>query len=341
MVAFTQKGAVLCARLCLLLGSDCTAYAPEKYCAGPLRPLTVGVGEWAGQRFLPGGALVFVGAAGIAIRAIARHICGKDRDPAVLCIDNTGRYVIPLLSGHLGGANRLALELAALCGGEAVLTTATDRGGVFSPDAWAAENNCAIGDIGEIKHIAAALLDGEIVGFVSDFPVDGPLPDGVASRADAEWGISVSHSGSRPFAHTLELIPRCIVAGMGCRRGVEAAVLRCQLVAALEEKGLPLAAVGAVASIDRKADEPGLLTLCSELRVPFLLYTAGQLMAVQGAFTASERVLAVTGADNVCERAAVLAGGGLIAPKFTGNGVAIALSRREWRAEFMLEGGVQ
>lgn len=93
-----------------------------------------------------------------------------------------------------------------------------------------------------------------------------------------------------------------------------------------------------MASIDLKAGEPGLLELCRELSVPLLTYPAAVLMAQKGQFTPSRRVLEVTGADNVCERAAVAAGGSLFSPKSAGDGVTVALARREWRAEFANEG---
>lgn len=339
MIAFTARGAQLAARLREALGTDCRAYAVERYRCGPVEPLKEPLAEWTEQRFRKGTTLVFIGAAGIAVRAVAPFVQSKDTDPAVICIDESGKHIIPLLSGHLGGANKSAQELARLCGGEAVLTTATDVGGVFSPDAWAAEHGCAVADIGEIKHISAALLDGEVVGLATDFPMANRLPEGLVETDGTRCGIEIAFRSRRPYQHTLHLIPRCIVAGIGCRKGVSAEVIRRRLEAVLREHNLPLAAVGTVASINLKAEEPGLLTLCAELDAPLVTYTAAQLMTAEGEFTPSERVQRLAGVDNVCERAAMLAAPGLkpgvlLVRKSAGEGVTVALVRRYWVAEF-------
>lgn len=333
IIAFTAQGARLAACLCGEL-PEAEAWAPPCYCTGPVQPLRESLAVWTARRFRQGTALVFIGAAGIAVRAIAPHVRGKEVDPAVICIDHAGRYVIPLLSGHLGGANRLAQHLAVRLGAQAVLTTGTDVSGVFSPDAWAEQHGCSVADVSQIKYISAALLRGERVGFVSEFPVKTALPDGVYAGVATRCGIEVAVRPRAHFQHTLLLIPRCIVAGIGCRRGVDVHTIRRRLVEVLREAHLPLEAVGAVASIDIKADEPGLLGLCERLNAPLLTFPAQQLMAVKGEFSSSKRVERVTGADNVCERAAVLAGGRLIVRKSAANGVTVALAQREFTVSF-------
>lgn len=326
IIAFTARGAALAGRLCGLL-AGCEARAPERYCREPVQPMEGSLAAWTAARFQKGNALVFVGAAGIAVRAVAPHVARKDADPAVLCMDEAGRHVVPLLSGHLGGANRLARRIAEITGGSAVLTTATDVNGVFSPDTWAAEHDCAVTDTVAVKYVSAALLDGETVGLRTEFPVATPLPPGISETEGTRCGIEISLKPKSPFAHTLHLVPRCIVAGMGCRRGVAAEALERRLRDALDALELPLAAVGTVASIDRKADEPGLLELCRRIGARFVTYTAEELMAVEGDFTPSRRVEETTGADNVCERAAVRAGGTLLSRKNCGDGVTVALAR--------------
>ena len=111
-----------------------------------------------GASFSSMDALIFVGACGIAVREIAPYVKSKKTDPAVLCIDEAGRFVIPLLSGHIGGANALAVELAEKLGATAVVTTATDVRGKFSVDAWAARHGCVISDMGLAKAVSAAIL---------------------------------------------------------------------------------------------------------------------------------------------------------------------------------------
>ena len=332
-VAFTAEGAALCIRLAGAL-PDCAGYAPERCCLPGLLPLRTPVGDWAAEGFREAQALLFIGAAGIAVRAIAPYVRDKGRDPAVLCVDETGRRVIPLLSGHIGGGAALARRIADLTGGEAVLTAATDVRGCFSPDAWAAENGCAVPVTGQVKAVSAALLDGEEVGLLSDFPVDSPLPRGVAARADTRCGILLSLRFRQAFPHTLWLAPRCLHLGIGCRRGVEAAAVEAQVLAALAACGLPIEGVAGAASIDLKAGEAGLLEFCRKFRLPLALYSAGELASVEGSRAASNFVREVAGVDNVCERAALAGGGGLLLEKTAGGGVTVAVAKREWRARF-------
>ena len=136
-------------------------------------------------------AIVFIGAAGIAVRMIAPLVKAKDTDPAVLVIDEKGRFVIPILSGHIGGANALAMRLATLLHATPVITTATDVNGVFAVDVWATQNGCAIPDTQHIKAVSAALLVGQSVGVQSYFGICGTLPMGVLAD------ISKNHLSAR------------------------------------------------------------------------------------------------------------------------------------------------
>jgi len=106
---------------------------------------------------------IFIAATGIVVRSIAPHLRSKDSDPGVVVLDQKGRYVISLLSGHLGGANALAAEVAQLTGGEAVITTATETEGVPSIDLLAKERNLFIANFGAVKRINMAVLEGKPV----------------------------------------------------------------------------------------------------------------------------------------------------------------------------------
>ena len=111
--------------------------------------------EWTAENFQKSDALIFIGAVGIAVRAIAPHCKSKATDPAVIVLDERGRFSIPILSGHLGGANDLAKKLASICGAVPVITTATDIEGVFAVDEWAKAQNCHVLEPGRIKPSAA------------------------------------------------------------------------------------------------------------------------------------------------------------------------------------------
>jgi len=270
-----------------------------------------GLSEWAAGRFADSDGIVFIGACGIAVRAIAPYVRDKRTDPAVIVSDEAARFVIPLLSGHVGGANSLSLLLADGLGAEPVITTATDVNKKFAVDVFAKEHGLVIDDRKAVKEISAAVLSGEPVGFFSDFPVEEPLPQGLYRDRICKKNIRISFWKARreetEESHMLRLIPRCVALGIGCRRGTEKEKLHRAIEGVLGENGLDFRAVCAFSSIDLKSGEPGLCELSKELGVPFLTYTKEELEAVPGTYTESEFVRKTTGVGNVCERAAMAA----------------------------------
>ncbi len=304
IAAFTREGAALASRLARELDGE--AWAPAKYAGTGVLPLEKPVSEWTRERFLPGRALVFVCACGIAVRAIAPCVASKQSDPAVICLDERANFVISLLSGHLGGANDLARRVAALTGGTAVVTTATDVRGELAVDEWAKKHGCAIENIGAVKRVSSAVLDGSNVGVaVTDLKTASP------------WPV------------TLWLRPRRLVLGAGCRRGTGLDELRAAAYDFLDGAGVSPLSLCAVASIDLKKDEPGLIALARHFGVRLVTYPAAELASTPGRFSASERVKSVTGVDNVCERAAArCARGPLLRGKTVYPGVTLALARK-------------
>jgi cobalt-precorrin 5A hydrolase len=337
LISYTVRGRALAARMADILkdlGNDCRTFALPKLAKEGDEPLTRSVTDWAGEGFATADALIFCCASGIAVRAIAPHVRDKRTDPAVLVLDERGRFVIPLLSGHLGGANALALNLARGLGATPVLTTATDVNGLFAVDVFAKANGLYIEDMTLAKAVSAALLAGEKVGFRSDLPVEGMLPRGLTA-GDAELGIHITAGNGRPFPRTLRLIPRRYAVGLGCRRGKSEAELEAFLMKNLEKCGVGLPELKALASIDLKRDEPGLVALSQKLGLPFVTYSAEELKAVPGSFTPSAFVQEVTGVDSVCERAAVLASGGtLVVRKAAKDGMTFALAKKEEAIRF-------
>ncbi len=151
---------------------------------------------WTALAWEASDALLFVGAAGIAVRAIAPHVASKANDSAVVVIDEAGRFAVPLLSGHLGGANELAQTVARAAGAIPVITTATDVRGVWAVDTWARCAGLAVSNPEAIKRVSARLLSGGRVALYSDMPISGQPPEGVDIASDrARADIVVS-----PFA---------------------------------------------------------------------------------------------------------------------------------------------
>ena len=333
-VSFTEAGARTAAKAAALLPDFLT----ERY-ARTVDPSLSGtsLSRFAQQAMVDCDLIVFVGAAGIAVRAVAPYLAGKAYDPAVIVIDEAGRFVIPVLSGHLGGANELAERLADGLGAQAVVTTATDGRGVFAVDNWARDNGCTVLDPPNIKYVSGALLRGETVGVRSDFPVDGRLPAHISLDADVESGFAIGFdTKAAPFAHTLHLVPRIVYAGIGCRRGTDAGKIETAVQEALAAVGVPPTAVCGAASIDIKKDEPGLLLFCETHGLALATFPAETLRQAAGDFTPSAFVAETVGVDNVCERAAVCAAGGgrLLCRKTVRDGVTVALAARDFRVTF-------
>ena len=326
IIAFTKAGCALAKKLAdgLGLGSG-SVCGPARF-ADELGIDAYGsLDAWTQAHFTTDDALIFVGASGIAVRAIAPHVRDKFSDPAVVSVDEAGRFVVPLLSGHVGGANELAREVAAITGGQAAVSTATDVNGLFAVDEWAARHGFAILERSIAKEISAALLDGRPVGFKSDFELD-EKPSGVTEGvADIGFVVSLDDS-AMPFPRTLHLVPRVATVGVGCRKGTDPSALEQAVADALAEANVSAKAVTAIASIDVKKDELAILELASKMGWSPVFYTADELAAVPGEFSSSDFVKRTVGVDNVCERAACASGGELVLGKQAGGGITVAIA---------------
>lgn len=314
-------------------------------------------------------AIVFVTASGIAVRSVAEHLTHKSKDPAIVCMDECGKHVISLVSGHAGGANALTQMLADVMWATPVITTATDVEGRFSIDEYAREHDLVVTDWAKVKAISAEVLaagaepvwvdEAEVlqeeekraceigkeqkstgidVGKIENDgcknEVDGcenridgceNEVDGCKNRVDGSENkvdgcgnrinvkrlqigshqVIITPKDGSVDAQTLQLIPRCIVAGVGCKKGTPVDKIEHAVQDAFAKAGLRMEALCAVVSIDLKKEEAGLLEFCETRNVPFETYAAEELQAVPGTYSASEFVSGVTGVDNVCERSAV------------------------------------
>ncbi|MCI7638938.1 MAG: cobalt-precorrin 5A hydrolase [Clostridiales bacterium] len=306
------------------------SFTMERFGEADFAPITP---KCYGECFATSELLVFVGSCGIAVRKIAPFVHDKRTDPAVVCVDELGTFVIPLLSGHIGGANALARHIAGSLHATAVITTATDINRKFSVDTWATENGCAISSMKLAKAVSAAILEGDIP-LKSDFPITGSLPNGVISGETGNLGIYLTVSDKEPFEKTLRLIPKCLHLGIGCRRGTEKEAIQKAVEQVFRENHLDFRAVRSASSIDLKKDEEGLLSFCKEQNIPIRFYSAPELEAVPGEFTPSPFVQKVTGVDNVCERAALIGAEDLIVRKTACHGVTVAVAKRKWEVHF-------
>lgn len=279
------------------------------------------------------GALVFISACGIAVRAIAPFVRSKLSDPAVIAVDDSGRFAVSLLSGHLGGGNRLAEIIGEITGAVPVITTATDNSGRFSPDMFAKANGLAIEDMEAAKLIAAASLRGELIGLYSDFLCDN-IPEGLIGNND-KYGICISHDVmKKPFDVTLNLIPKNLIIGAGCRKNADPHELEKLILETLAEACLSPLGIRFIATADIKKDEPAMTSFAEKYGAELRCFTTEELSAVEGDFSSSEFVKNAVGVDNVCERSAAACGGKIIIPKVKGNGVTCAVGVFPFSVDF-------
>ena len=344
IIAFTAKGNDTAGRVRDLLikdGKEAVSFSGRD----------VTPSAWTAEHFRSDEALIFVGACGIAVRLIAPHIRDKRTDPAVLVLDEKAQNVIPILSGHTGGANALAERIAHLMGARAVITTATDVNALPAVDVIAKENGMVLPERDALKAFSAALLacgeaDLYVPAAFRPYLVTDPLPECFSLQEEETAGreevpllvLSPEKKPEIPFTRrcVLHLIPRCVAAGIGCRRGKDADTILKTLGEALSAQGLSLNSVGVIASADLKREEAGILEAARRIGAETAFYSAAQLMEAEGSFPSSEFVRKTTGADNVCERAAVLAGAGeLSVRRFAADGVTCAAGPCSTRSSLM------
>ena len=374
IISFTENGIKLSQTVAKRLsGRKVTIYTKcSRYTAEDLKVQRVkeSLQVWTAQRMAEGDALLFIGACGIAVRAIAPNLTDKLLDVPVLVMDEEGRYVIPILSGHVGGANELARELSDLIDARPVITTATDVQKKFAVDLFAKRNHLEIMNKDGIAKVSTKALAGEQLTIAvraqniecyhpkfcevceEDFTeAENPLLR-EASMHKHDWKVCgvepplrlVPYVEDQPVDVVVSempdnknaliwLRPRRYVVGMGCRKNKDPEELLDFYMKTLEKAMVEPGEVYALASIDKKKDEPGLLAISERMRIPFFTYTAEELNRVGACVHSSEFVKAQVGVDNVCERAALAgcgANGTLIYEKQAFDGMTIAIAERNW-----------
>jgi len=287
-------------------------------------------------------ALLFIGACGIAVRAIAPYLTDKLHDSPVLVMDEGGQFIIPLLSGHMGGANELAMRLAAKTGAVPVITTATDLNKKFAVDLFAKKNGLHIVNKDGIAKVSAKVLAGKEITVSVETGYEEAVektPEGIRLVSYPPKGPVdvVITSEAKTFPALLCLKPREYAVGIGCKKGKEAEKIEELICRILREIGITKEQVFALASIDGKKEEEGLLAWSRKGNIPFLTFSAEQLRETAGNFHTSAFVKEQVGVDNVCERAALRAcgpEGRLIYEKHAEDGMTIAVAKRKRRALF-------
>ncbi len=305
--------------------------------------------------------IIFISSTGIAVRAIAPFLEGKDKDPGVVVVDLACKYAINILSGHLGGGNELTIKIAEILRVQPIITTATDNLGIIAPDVLAKENDLIIEDLKKAKYIASLLVDGKTVGIKDDYK-EVEIGKGYEKIEDLrENCIWITHNlkfnfddrficnevnnmnkniilnkyndclneqgefQELDYSKILRLIKKDLVLGIGCRRDTDYEKLNNFINTSLIKYNLDIRAVAVIASVDVKKDEAGIIKLAKKIDCPFKTFTREKIKTVQDKYEKSEFVLKTLGITGVCEPSVDLAGAEVIISKVKNEGMTLAI----------------
>lgn len=278
---------------------------------------------------------IFISAVGIAVRMINPYIKHKTIDPAVIVIDDLGKYSISLLSGHLGGANEVAQWIGEKIGAMPIITTASDNRGIDSIDMFAKRNNYFIEDMSFTTKLTSMMVNGKKIGLYTedseiirydnlvlvqrledmDLSVDGLIV--VSSKLNTS-AIDVPY---------IVLRPKNINIGIGCRKGIEANMIINAIKSALDEIDISTQSIKAIGTVEVKKDEAGIIEAARYFNSPLEIFTVDEIKSVEDNFAQSQFVKNTIGVYSVAEPSAYLLGGKLIKHKSIYNGITIAVSR--------------
>lgn len=345
IIAITRNGALLGQRLRDGL-AEAKLYVSSRYAgqAGPGKQIfdPADLKELVASLWQACDGFVFIMASGIVVRMVAPLLESKEKDPAVVVMDDAGRFAISLLSGHLGGANELAERCAFLTGARAVITTATDANDLPSFDMLAKEQGWAIDDISRVKVLNSLLLDGEEIAVVDPsgqarcwFHGRGRLcfyetiALAMDSRARGFLFVTNRHVPSQSQPDNLLILrPRNLVLGIGCNRGTPAEEIENFVSMQLRRAFLSLKSVKCIASAAAKRDEPGLIKFAEQHALQLVFFASEELNQVSVPSPPSQHALAAIGAKGVAEPAAILGSGGgrLLLRKVKSDNVTLAVA---------------
>jgi len=278
--------------------------------------------------------IVFISALGIASRLIAPLVKDKTSDPAIICLDDMGRFAIPVLSGHVGGANDLSREIAAAIGAVPVITTATDNRGIEAPDLFAKKYGYTVENPENLTAITALMVNGEKVGFHSDYghiieyekvvELSGEDIDGC--KLSGLIVVTNRTSLRLPEIPILIMRPSNVNLGIGCRKGVQGEEIISFVEDILKEEALSPLSVAMIGTVELKRDEPGILMTSRHFNCGIRSFTVQELQKVQHLFIRSDFVNGSIGVGAVSGPSAYLLGGRMIREKEIRNGITLSVS---------------
>lgn len=275
--------------------------------------------------------IIFISSTGIAVRAIAPYLKGKEKDPGVVVVDCNCNYAISLVSGHIGGANDLAIQVAKTLNIQPIITTATDGLNVIAPDVIAIKNNLVIEDLKKAKYISARLVDNNKVFFKDDMnkikTAKGYEGTDIIKN-NTVWITNKARDISFINEKTvLRLIRKDIVIGIGCRKNISSEKLIAFVFKTLEENNIDKRAVFKIGSVEIKKDERAINDLSCILKCPFETFSIEEIKKVEDKYEGSQFVLKTLGIKSVCQPSVELMGGKIIVSKIKYEGITLAIGQ--------------
>lgn len=274
--------------------------------------------------------VIFISSTGIAVRSISPFLKSKKCDPAVVVIDCTGKFVISLLSGHLGGANELTLKIAQIIDGEAVITTASDNLGYEAPDMIAKANGLLISDFDKAKEVAAILVQNGKVAFIDEENLI-PCPKKYCqNEEEVEGVIYVTNKLSLPTkdkSPVLKLIRKNIVIGIGCRKNYPSEKLFIKVREAFKQHNLDMEAIKTITTVEVKKDEEAIIKLSEILGCNLDIWSIDEIKTIEHKFPISQFVKKTIGVGSVCEPSVELSGGEIIVNKLPLDGMTLCIGK--------------
>ncbi len=288
ITAVTKKGSALAIRLAPHLNAACRV--PLHFMDSPVDPrgYQIPVKQVIKEAFPKYAVLILIMAASGAVRSIAPLLRDQRTDPAVVVLDEEGRFVISLLSGPLGEGNQLAREIAALTGGASVITTATEVSNLPRLDSLAQQYHLRVENVHCLTEFTGAIVNGEPVVFWDRWGVGANWPENVRVVTEAQITLRdrerklliagyEDYPGLPQGISVMALRPACLVVGVSCLKGTPGVRLVGALRRYFRERYWATKSIQALVTLDVLAVEPGLLELCHELKVPLKQFSARQL----------------------------------------------------------------
>jgi cobalt-precorrin 5A hydrolase len=360
ILSLTRKASELGWKLAHSMG-ECTLYIPSRLKGHELTSDELHYfDEWVSafqEAFNSHSRIICIMAAGIVVRSLAPLLVSKYMDPAIVVVDEKGQYAISLLSGHIGGANQLASEVASILGGQVVITTATDVQGKAAADLMARDMDAIIEPRENLKIINRNLAEEQKVYMYSPWPIITEMKQGFgwqawpwSSQASGEGGFSDQELTGKALLQPAVIIshhrklalnisdyilikPRNLAVGIGCRRGINYVDLHSALNEIADHFNIDKRCIKYLASIDIKADEAAIKQLALEMKIPFLTYSSEDILSLEGTYQESAWVKETLGVGGVCEPVACLAAkqGITLVPKQKIGPITISIAmERSW-----------